>query len=85
MTIDEKAAAEARRLAALRDAALTVLLDRAGGRVAFTEAEYQAVLAKHGGSKLFNVRLEVVRQDGQADHVEARLERKPPSQGSLPV
>jgi hypothetical protein len=85
MAIDEKAADEARRLAALRDAALALLLERAGGQIEFTEAEYQAVLVKYGGPMLFNIRLEVLRQAGQPDRVQARLERKPPAQGSLPV
>lgn len=83
--IDEKAAAEARRTEALKHASLALLLDRAGGRLEFTEAEFQAVVAKYGGSTLMNIRLEVVRQAGQPDRVVARLERKPPAQGSLPV
>ena len=85
MSIDEKAAAEARRIDALKHASLALLLDRAGGRVEFTEAEYQAIVAKFGGPTMFNIRLEVVRQAGQPDRVVARLERKPPAQGSLPV
>lgn len=83
--IDEAAAEEARRLEALRGAALALLLERAGGSIEFTEAEYQAVLAKYGGRTMFNIRLEVVREPGRPDRVRARLERKPPAQGSLPV
>lgn len=85
MAIDEKAATEARMLEALRHSALALLLDRAGGSVEFTEAEYQAVLSKYGGRTMFNIRLEVVREAGRPDRVRARLERKPPAQGSLPV
>ena len=85
MSIDEKAAAEARRLAALRDAALTMLLEYAGGEVVFTEAEFQAVQARHGGPARAMVRLEVLREPGRPDRVRARLESKPTNQGSLPV
>lgn len=85
MSIDEKAAAEARQLAALRDATLTMLLERAGGEITFTEAEFQVVQARHGGPARATVRLEVLREPGQPDRVRARLGNKPATTGSLPV
>lgn len=85
MSMDEKAAAEARRSARLRDAALVVLLERAGGSLEFTEADYQAVVDRYGGSTNFNLHFEVVKPSGQPERARLVLERKPPAQGDLPV
>lgn len=86
MAIDnDKAAADARRKATLFDAALTLLLERAGGRLAFTEAEYQEVVARYGGSKTMAIHYEVVRAEGQPDRVELTLIRKAPENAELPV
>jgi hypothetical protein len=74
-----------RRKRALLDAALTLLLHRAGGRLSFTEAEYHAVLDSYGGSARMNMHYEIVRQDGQPDRVEFRLEDKPARNAELPV
>jgi hypothetical protein len=63
---------------------LTILLDRAGGRVEFTEADYQRVVARYGGTSEMNLRLEVVRQAGRPDKLVARLERKPAKNLDLP-
>ncbi len=65
-------------------AALTVLLDRTGGRIEFTEADFQSVVQRYGGATNMNIRLEVVRQAGRPDTVVARLERKPPANLDLP-
>jgi hypothetical protein len=74
-----------RRKRALLDAALTLLLHRAGGRLSFTEAEYHAVLDSYGGSARMNMHYEIVRQDGQPDRIELLLEQRPPRNGELPV
>lgn len=42
-------------LGALHMAGLVVLLDRAGGSLSFTEAEYQAVVSRHGGKTMMVV------------------------------
>jgi hypothetical protein len=74
-----------RRKRALLDAALTLLLHRAGGRLSFTEAEYHAVLDSYGGSGRVNMHYEVIRQDDQPDRVELLLEQRPARNGELPV
>lgn len=40
--------------------ALVVLLDRAGGSITYTEAEYQAAAARFGGTAAVGILLEVV-------------------------
>ena len=59
------------------------LLDRAGGHLEYTEPEYQAVLAKHGGKARMNLRAEVTRTGDGPETVELRLEEKAPGQGDL--
>ena len=55
MALNEKAAKAVRRRQALLDAGLTLLLHRAGGRLEFTEADYQAVLRQSGGATRPNI------------------------------
>lgn len=73
-------------LGALHMAGLVVLLDRSGGSLAFTEAEYQAVLTRHGGKTMMVVHAEVLKEPDAArpDEVRLTLTRKPPGNGELP-
>ena len=83
--IDTELLARDRRTRALLDAALTLLIHRAGGSLAFTEAEYLEVLALYGGSTRMNLHFEVVGEAGKPDTVHLRLENKPPANADLPA
>ena len=80
----EAAERELRRRTVMAHATLTLLLERAGGHVEFTEADYQRVVAKYGGPSQMNMRFDVIRQAGRPVTLVARLERKPPKNGDLP-
>lgn len=72
--MDETARRRAFNQTAMQTAGLVVLLDRAGGSVTFTEAEYQAVVAKHGGTTRLSIHMEVVGTPGeQPDTVRLQL------------
>jgi hypothetical protein len=64
-----------------------VLLDRAGGTLTFSEAEYQAVLARHGGKTMMVVHAELLKEKGndQPDQVRLTLVRKRPGNAKLPA
>jgi len=62
-----------------------VLLDKAGGRVEFTEAEYQRAVERYGGASQLTIQFEVVRESGRPDVVVARLERRAPANAELPT
>jgi hypothetical protein len=80
VTMDE--AAKARRLAALQQMALVVLLERAGGRIAFTETEYQAVVDRHGGAAMMAIHAELLASPGEnPDEAQVSLITKVPGQG----
>jgi hypothetical protein len=81
MTDDELQAA-ARRTSMLQTAALVVLLERNGGSLTFTEAEYQAIVDRYGGSRLMAIHHEVLRSSA-GDEVRFTLVRKEPGQGEL--
>jgi hypothetical protein len=82
--MDEREAAQTRAMAAMKDAALVILLDRAGGTFSYTEAEYQSVLARFGGKTRMNMRVEVTKPSaGGAPSVELRLETKEPRNAEL--
>jgi hypothetical protein len=83
MAIDTKEAAAARRKQALLDAALTLLLDRAGGTLVFTEADYHAALDKYGGASRMNMHFEVRHEPGSPDTVHLTLEEKAPANAEL--
>lgn len=72
-------------LGALHMAGLVVLLERVGGSLTFTEAEYQAVL-RHGGKTMMVVHAEVLKAPDapRPDEVRLTLTRKPPGNGELP-
>lgn len=74
-------------LGALHMAGLVVLLERVGGSLTFTEAEYQAVLARHGGKTMMVVHAEVLKEADKAspDQVRLTLVRKPPGNAELPA
>lgn len=74
-------------LGALHMAGLVVLLDRAGGTLTYSEADYEAVLARHGGTMMMVVHAEVLKEKGKdkPDRVRLTLVRKPPGNGELPA
>lgn len=74
-------------LGALHMAGLVVLLERVGGSLTFTEAEYQAVLTRHGGKTMMVVHAEVLKAPDAArpDEVRLTLTRRPPGSGELPT
>lgn len=74
-------------LSALHMAGLVVLLERVGGSLTFTEAEYQAVLARHGGKTMMVVHAEVLKDADKArpDQVRLTLVRRPPGNAELPA
>lgn len=59
--MDDKAAEHTRRKTQLFEAALTLLLERAGRSLTFTEAEYQAVVNKYGGPAMMTIHYEAGR------------------------
>jgi hypothetical protein len=71
---------------AMHMAALVILLDRIGGSLTFTEAEYQAVVARHGGKTMMAIHAEVIKTAGaeRPDQVRLTLTRKPPGNAELP-
>lgn len=66
-------------------AALVILLDHRGGSLTFTEAEYQAVVARHGGKTRMALHAEVIGRTGAEtpDQVRLTLIRKPPGNAEL--
>ena len=68
---------------ALRLAALTVLLDRVGGSLSFTEAEYQSIAERFGGRTNLVVHLEVIKDGARAPEVQVKLLSKPPGNADL--
>lgn len=82
MASDDEARRKAAREATLRSMALFVLLERAGGRVTFTDEEYQAALERAGGSANAVIHIEIVSQGGR-DEAQLSLIRKPPTNAEL--
>lgn len=80
---DDDTRKRAQRDSALRLAALTVLLDRAGGSLSFTEAEYQAIADRFGGRANLVVHLEIVQRGDAPPTIEVKLLDRPPRQGDL--
>jgi hypothetical protein len=74
-------------LGALHMAGLVILLERAGGSLIYTEAEYQEVVARHGGKTMMVVHAEVLKDTGKEkpDRVRLTLVRKPPGNAELPA
>lgn len=72
---------------ALHMAGLVILLERAGGSLTFTEAEYQRAVARHGGRTMIVVHAEVIKRAGtdKPDEVRLTLTRKPPGNAKLPA
>ena len=64
-----------------------ILLDRAGGSLTYTEAEYQEVVARHGGKTMMVLHAEVLKHSGteKPDQVRLTLVRKPPGNAELPA
>lgn len=83
MALNEKAAKAVRRRQALLDAGLTLLLHRAGGRLEFTEADYQAVLRQSGGATRPNIQFEVLRAPGAPETVRLVLGQKAAANAEL--
>jgi hypothetical protein len=83
MSDDDEARRAAAKEAALKTAALFVMLDRAGGRVTFTDDEYMAALERAGGPTSATIHVEIVSAKGQPDEVQLTLVRKPPTNAEL--
>jgi hypothetical protein len=82
--MDDDEAKRLRRKQGLFEAALTLLLDRNGGSLTFTEAEYQAMVAKYGGASKIAIHFEVLATPGkEPDEVRFRLIRKEPANAEL--
>lgn len=72
-----------RQSSSMRDAALIVLLERLGGKASYTEADYQAIVAKYGGPSRLSIHVEVVQHDGGPSTVELQLHERQAAQGEL--
>lgn len=82
--MDDRAAQDARKKQLLFDAALTLLLERAGGSLTFTEADYHEVVDKYGGSAMMAIHFEVLSMpDGAPNEVRFQLIRKAPANAEL--
>lgn len=68
--------------AALTTAALTVLLDRAGGTLEYSEEEYEAIAARYGGASLA-IHLDIVDTTGRPRSFRATIIRKTPANAEL--
>lgn len=70
---------------ALHMAELVILLERLGGSLTFTEAEYQPSVARHGGRTMMVVHAEVIKRAGtdKPEEVRLTLTRKPPGNVEL--
>lgn len=75
----------AKKDTAVKISALTVLLDRAGGRITFTEADYQAVITKYGGPSMLVIHSDVVRDGSRPIEIRLRLLSRAPKNGELVV
>jgi len=64
---------------AMRDAALAVLLWRAGGIARYTEQDYDEIAGYFGGSERLNVHLRIFQPPGLPPIVELALEEKKPA------
>lgn len=80
---DERARRQALKEATLKSMALFVLLERSGGRATFTDEEYQAALARVGGSTNASIHVEIVTSRDGPDEVQLTLVRKPPTNAEL--
>ena len=74
-------------MGALQMAGLVILLDRSGGSLTYTEAEYQEVVARHGGKTMMVLHAEVLKDPDteKPDQVRLTLVSKPPGNGELPA
>lgn len=74
-------------MGALQMAGLVILLDRSGGSPTYSEAEYQEVVARHGGKTMMLLHAEVLKDAGteKPDQVRLTLVRKPPGNAELPA
>lgn len=72
----------ARHKTLLMDGAMFVALGRAGGRLTYTKAEYDEILARYGGSGA-TIHIEVLRAEGQPEEIQLTLVNKPPANADL--
>jgi hypothetical protein len=73
-----------RRQTALEQGALVVAIARAGGSISFTEAEYQAVAERYGGTASLAMHIDVLAAPGgKPDEVKITLIRKAPANAEL--
>lgn len=79
---DEQRRAAARE-AAFKTAGLFVALARAGGRMTFTQEEYERAQAAYGGSSSAAIHMEVLRAEGRPDEIQLTLVNKAPGNAEL--
>lgn len=83
MDDNEKARRLAAREAALKTMGLVVLLARGEGRATFTQAEYEEILTRYGGSASFAIHVDLLSSGDGVDEVQLTLIRKPPANAEL--
>jgi len=69
-------ASDVKRRATMQAAALVVMLDRAGGKASYTEADYQAIAERYGGASNLAIHFEVIEDEGKPRVAELTLVRK---------
>lgn len=74
---------ETRQATAIQSIVLTVLLDRAGGMIEVTAAEFAAAVERHGGKGQATIWNEVLRGPGDLERMRCTLISKKPKQGEL--
>lgn len=67
----------------MKAAGLVVLLERSGGRVSYSEAEYQAIAARYGGTASLAIHMEVAKTGDNPPVVELTLISKAPKNAEL--
>lgn len=78
-------AKQIRNTSTLQQGALVVALARAGGSITYSEAEYQRVAERYGGTATLAIHVEVIKAPGDEQPGEARLTliRKEPGNADL--
>jgi len=69
-------ASDIKRRSTMQAAALVVMLERAGGTASYTEAEYQAIAERYGGTSNLAIRFEVLEDEGKPREAKLTLVRK---------
>ena len=83
--MDEHEAKRVRQESAMKISGLVVLLARAGGRLAFTQAEQQEACSMYGGTANLAIHMETTRIGDAPPVIELTLVRKAPANADLPT